>query len=89
MQGLGVCVLVPLSFLVPKKEAGYQLDDSRTAAVQHVAEAETSLGVIDTDVWLPVQEPRVFPQGETGLEQPLLGSNSKCNSHGVIYTGLV
>lgn len=77
MQGIGACFLVPLLFLVPRKEAAHQPSDSVSTAALAAAGANTGLSANDTAVLADGQMNALGELEDTGdalvdLEQPLL-----------------
>ena len=73
MQGIGVCILIPLAFLVPRREnATLASGNDATAILTSAAEAGTSLGIADTDVEMPIEAPAALSAEAADLQQPLL-----------------
>ena len=50
MQGIGACFLVPLAFLVPRKETAHQPRDSVSPAAIAAAGANPGLAATDVEV---------------------------------------
>lgn len=79
MQGMGACLLVPLLFLVPRKEAAHQPSDSVSAGAMAAAGASTGLADVDTEVLADGHMSALNALDEEAdevadLEQPLLFS---------------
>lgn len=77
MQGIGACFLVPLLFLVPRKESAHQPSDSVSTAALAAAGANTGLSANDTALLADGQMSALDELEDTGdalvdLEQPLL-----------------
>ncbi len=77
MQGIGACFLIPLLFLVPRKEAAHQPSDSVSTAAMAAVGANSGLAATDAEVLADGQMSALDRLDEEAdevadLEQPLL-----------------
>ena len=82
MQGIGVCILIPLAFLVPRREditllTGIGARADMAAAAAAAAEAGTSLEIADTDAEIPIAAPVALSAEAADLQQPLLQAQDR------------
>ena len=96
MQGIGVCFLVPLAILVPRKETAHQPSDSVSAAAIAAAGANTGLAATDVDVLGDGQmavldgldeEAQEEADAAADLEQPLLISRRRLPANKLNHLG--
>ena len=74
MQGIGACFLIPLLFLVPKKEVAHQPSDAVPTAALAAAGANTNLAATDVEVLADGQVGALsqLDREVQDVEQPLL-----------------